>query len=333
MKKILVLVLFVPILAFGRIIPKTTNEHNPGIGANSLIHYQYNSREEDKTSFDLQEIYLIFGGDIPPIFNSMIYLSIAQKEDGTFKIDPTTAIVRTTTWESVTLAGGRWFLDIGQHNPYFTFQFPFITQPEIITEIFGPNALIGIGFGVDWILPTSWHSVFLAEFTDAKNTVFFEGEKQETIGDLRWENTFEFTDANKLDFALSYGRAEGKINVWAADFKYTWYPQNLDRKVFEWVGEYLAKDKNRKVAGFYSHLKSEVWKNFWFQYRFEYVGLEPDRVNPITRKHVGLFAWVPSDKLALRLQFDTKDDGQEKNEETVQFQMNIGIGAFSENTY
>jgi hypothetical protein len=333
MKKIILILFLIPLIGYGRIIPKTSREHNPAMGANSLILYGYNNKHKEEKGIDLQELYLIFGGDILPMFNSMIFISISQDEDKSWKIDPTTAIVRTTSWENVTLLGGRWFIDLGQHNPYFTYQMPFVDQPELITEIFGPDALIGIGIGVDWKLPFDWHSELKTEFGQGENAVFFATKDDSWLFDTRWENEINFTDANTLHLAASYGYAEDHINVWGVDFKYTWYPKNLDRKVFEWVGEYLGRDKFDARRGFYTHFRSEVFKEWWLQYRFDYTGLEPNRINPIVRRHTALFAWVPSEKLALRLQFDSISDDSEKNEERVLFQMNIGIGAFSENTY
>ncbi|RLA61072.1 MAG: hypothetical protein DRQ89_11895 [Epsilonproteobacteria bacterium] len=315
MKKFLLLLL-IPLIGYARIIPKTSNNDNPSIGANSLVLYQYNSKEEK--GIDLQELYLIFGGDIHPSFNSMIYISIAEETGGSYKIDPTTAIIRTTSWENFTLMSGRWFIDIGRHNPYFTFQFPFITQPELITKVFGPSALIGIGVALEWVLPTSWQSDLKLELTQVDNPTFFESDDDSYLGDIRWENSWDFSESNKFELALSYGRAEKRIDVWGADFKYSWHP---DKKVLEWVGEYLAKDQ---VSGFYSHLRSEVFKNWWLQYRFDYTDTES-----IIKKHTALFAWVPSDKLAIRMQLDSING----NEESVLLQLNIGIGSFSENTY
>ena len=330
MKKILLLLFLIPCLGHTRLIPKTTREHNPAMGANSLLLYEWNNQLESKSGIDLQELYLIFGGDIPPIFNSMIFISISQDELGKWQIDPTTAIVRTTNWEEITLLAGRWYIDIGRHNPYFTYQFPFINQPDILTTVFGPNDLIGIGLGFEWQLPVGWKSDFYAEFTQGNNLVFFENDEENYLGDLRWENTIEFSKANKMELSISYGRAEKQLNVWGVDFKYTWYPH---RKVLEWAGEYLAKDKYRPVAGFYTHLKSEFVKDWWLQYRFDYTGMERDRVEPIIRRHTALIGWVPSKKMAIRMQFDSTSDGQEKNEESFLLQLNIGIGAYSENTY
>ena len=331
MKKILLIIFLIPLIGHGRIIPKTTNDHNPGIGANTLISYEWFKREESQKEFNLAELYLIFGGDIHPNFNSMIYISIAQQADKSWGVDPTTAIIRTTSWEDVTLMGGRWFIDIGQHNPYFTFQFPFVTQPELITQVFGPNALIGIGIGVDWKLPFGWYSEIKMEASQGENETFFGNTEDNYLADARWENTLDLSKASKLHIAASYGRAEGKINVWGADFRFDYVPTSTKRRVLEWVGEYLSKDK--AVAGFYTHLRSQVGKDWWLQYRFDYTGLEPDRTEPISIVNTGLLAWVASDKLALRLEYSVTNDGEEKDKHSAQFQLNMGIGSFSENTY
>ena len=69
------------------------------------------------------------------------------------------------------------------------------------------------------------------------------------------------------------------------------------------------------------------------QYRYDYLGLNHiDEITP-SQRHTALVAFLPSEFSAIRAQYETIDDGQDKDERRVSLQLNISIGAHPAHTY
>ncbi len=82
-----------------------------------------------------------------------------------------------------------------------------------------------------------------------------------------------------------------------------------------------------------SHLKYQLAQRWYAQYRYDYLGLNKSKAIAPIKRHTGLIAFLPSEFSGVRLQYETIDDGQAKDEKRISLQLNISIGAHPAHAY
>lgn len=327
--------------------PKFTpkgNTFNPNLGGNLLFLNRQSTRDTNEDGFQLQEVELQFQADIDTYFTGWLFLGVEKEAStGEWGIEPEEAYVETTSLPHVIVRVGKSFMPFGKQNQLHTHALAFIDQPLINETVFGEERLNESGIGAMILMPLPWYSELSLYYTQGDNELLYNSPENDNKMYLsRWANLFDLTD--NLTLEMSFSGATGDYSaqygttLLGSDLTLKWLPskQRLNRSL-EWSTEFLQKDKkgvsDGKLSGITSYVKYQFARRWYAQYRYDYQGLARTSTQNIARRHAALLAFAPSEFSAIRLQVDTLDDGQTKNNNRVMLQFNMSIGAHPAHGY
>ncbi|OUR97410.1 hypothetical protein A9Q84_13880 [Halobacteriovorax marinus] len=318
------------------------NSFNPDIGINILFLNQESSRDKAEDGMKFQEAELQFSSDVDTYFSAKALFAIAE-EGGEFGIEPEEAYVETISLPHVIVKIGKSKMPIGKHNELHAHAFPFINAPLINETILGDEGLNEIGVGVSGLIPLPWFSELTFNYTQGDHADLFNGGSKDNKAIItRFKNLWDLSSSTTLE--LGFSGAKGKnsdqqdTSLYGADLTLKWRPsKSSSNRSFEWTAEFLEKDRkgaaDGKLSGIVTHFKYQLAKRWYGQYRHDYLGLNDSKSIASSKRHTGLIAFLPSEFSSVRLQYETIDDGQVKDEKRLSLQLNISIGAHPAHTY
>ncbi|MBT4792718.1 MAG: hypothetical protein HON90_14180 [Halobacteriovoraceae bacterium] len=338
----ILLVLLVSTAAYGKKLQSRGNSFNPDIGINVLFLNQDSDRDTSEDGMNLQEAELQFSSDVDAYFTAKALFAVA-KEEGSYGFEPEEVYVETIALPHVTLRVGKSKMPLGKHNQLHTHAFPFINAPLANETILGDEGLNETGVGASALIPLPWFSEFNFSYTQGENEDLFNSDRKANKALVaRLNNLWDLSDSMTLE--LGFSGAEGKnsdhldTKLFGADLTLKWRPVAGGKyRSFEWASEFLEKDRegatDDKLSGVVSHLKYQMAQRWYVQYRYDYLGLNESKTIDAVKRHTGLVAFLPSEFSGIRLQYETIDDGQTKDEKRVSLQFNISIGAHPAHAY
>jgi len=318
------------------------NTFNPDIGVNLLFLDQSSDRDRDEDGSSLQEAEIQFSSDVDTYFTAKALFAI-EKEEGEYVFEPEEVYVETIAVPYITLKIGKSKMPIGKHNQLHSHAYPFINAPLANDAILGDEGLNETGFGASGLIPLPWFSELTLDYTQGENEELFNSDWRSNkliVG--RFKNLWDLNDSTTLEFGISSAKGKNsdhlETTLKGADLTLKWRPTSGGKfQSVEWGSEYL--EKNRKgaddgeLSGVVSHLKYQLAQRWYVQYRYDYLGLNHiDEITP-SQRHTALVAFLPSEFSAIRAQYETIDDGEDKDERRVSLQLNISIGAHPAHTY
>ncbi|MCB9091130.1 MAG: hypothetical protein H6621_11190 [Halobacteriovoraceae bacterium] len=329
-------------ITYAQPLPSRGKAFNPDIGVNALFLDQESKRDKSENGMSLQEAELQFSSDVDAYFTARVLLAI-EEEAGEYEISPEEAFVETLQVPYATIKIGKSKMPMGKHNQLHSHAFPFINAPLQNEAILGEEGLSETGVGASGLIPLPWFSELTFDYTQGENEDLFNaGDKGKKAIIGHFKNLWELSDAATIEFGISGAQGTNSdgadTNLAGADFTFKWRPVEGGKyHSFEWATEYLQKDRKGlsadKLSGIVSHLKYQLAQRWWVQYRYDYLGLNQSRSLDPSKRHTALIAFLPSEFSALRLQYETIDDGQAEDERTLSLQFNISIGAHPAHAY
>lgn len=329
-------------LSFSQTTTAKSNSFNPEIGVNMLFLDQNSKIDKSEDGMKLQEAELQFSSEVDSYFTAKASFSVAE-ENGSYGIEPEEAYVETIDVPYVTLKFGKFKMPMGKHNQLHSHAFLFVNAPLINETILGEEGLNETGIGASTLIPFPWFSEITLDYTQGENADLFNSSKKSDkviIG--RYKNLWDLSDSTTLELGFSGAKGKNSDNhdtkLYGADLTLKWRPVDGGKyNSFEWGNEYLEKDRNgevdEKLSGLVSYLKYQMAQRWYAQYRYDYLGLNKSKSINANKRHTALFAFVPSEFSSVKLQYETIDDGQVKDESRVSFQLNISIGAHPAHAY
>jgi len=259
---------------------------------------------------------------------------------------------------------GKFRQQYGVLNRWHRHALPTLDRPLALDRIFGPEGLVGLGVGVDWLLPKLWATSngLTLEITNADNPSAFAGvEWRDPLLLLRHTGFFEFGPDAYFDLGLNwvYGpnneTGDHFTSVAGFDFAYLWEPVNRARyRNLEIRGEYFhtrfeKADSNTLASdSFYVYLISKLSRRWTAGVRYDNVELPWDRFELFHpsefRPGLGETAWTPfitywqSEFVRLRLQYqnvqrDFVFPGGEESDNRIWFQTTFAAGPHKHESY
>lgn len=318
------------------------NAFNPDIGINLLFLNQSSDRDTAEDGMSLQEAELQFSSDVDAYFTAKALFSIAR-ENGEYIIEPEETFVETIGLSHIILKAGKSKMPIGKHNQLHSHAFPFINAPLMNVAILGDEGLNETGFGISGLIPLPWFSELSVDLIQGENEDLFNSErKSDKTVVSRFKNLWDINASTTLEVGFSHakGKNENHKNtiLSGADLTLKWRPIDGGKyRSFEWASEFLEKNKSgsdeRKLAGVVSHLKYQFAQRWYAQYRYDYLGLNKTESVDTSKRHTALVAFLPSEFSGIRLQYETINDKEDKDEKRISLQLNISIGAHPAHTY
>lgn len=259
---------------------------------------------------------------------------------------------------------GKFRQQYGVLNRWHRHALPTLDRPLALDRIFGPEGLVGLGVGVDWLLPKLWASSngLTLEITNAENPYAFAGaEWRDPVLLLRHTGFFELGPDAYFDLGLNwvYGpndeTGDHSSSVAGFDIAYLWEPVNRARyRNLEIRGEYFhtrfeTPDSNTLASdSFYLYLISKLSRRWTLGVRYDNVELPFDRFELYHpeefRPGLGEVAWTPfvtywqSEFVRLRLQYqniqrDFVFPGGEESDHRIWFQTTFAAGPHKHESY
>jgi hypothetical protein len=259
---------------------------------------------------------------------------------------------------------GKFRQQYGVLNRWHRHALPTLDRPLALDRIFGPEGLVGLGVGMDWLLPRLWASSngLTLEITNAQNPYAFAGaEWRDPVLLLRHTGFFEFGPDAYFDLGLNWvygpndGSGDQNSSVAGFDFAYLWEPVNRARyRNFEIRGEYFHTrfenpDSSTLASdSFYLYVMSKLSRRWTFGVRYDNVELPFDRFELYHpeefRPGLGEVAWTPfitywqSEFVRLRLQYqniqrDFVFPGGEKSDNRIWLQTTFAAGPHKHESY
>jgi hypothetical protein len=320
---------------------------NPAISAVGVTLAGGSSRSEHATAgepddlttgLSIQEVEIRASAIVDPFFRADVSIAGNAEEIGFEE-----AYLTTLELPRVTLRAGQMIATVGRHNLLHTHAFPFITAPLPWRALIGPEGLRDPGVSADLLLPLPFYAELTAQVFSG-DWAAFEGDgedDQRRASDFAYvghgKTLFDLSDSTTLELGASYvgGRNGfgGLTNVIAGDVTLKWKPIEAERySGFDWTTEYVwverdGADIDHRRGGGYSAVRYQFAQQWWVQARGALLGI-PDGSDDRTVRGEALFAFVPSEFSALRLQYAIEqanhDDTQIVHELFAQAVFSIG---------
>lgn len=362
MNYIFLFILFVSFSTQAQTSKVRDNTFNPSIGINALTLYQSSNRGnssyvKNRNGLGLQEIELLFSGDIDPYWRFDSNLSLHQE----VTVDETTT-PHTRTAENkfeaeeifaeslnlpyVTFKVGKFYAAFGRHNGLHTHAFPFIDAPLIHQTFLGDHGFNDTGASVSTLLPLPWFSELTVQGLSGQGSEleYFKSPSADTVvGVGRFKNLWDLNQ--DLTFELGLSNAQGENSTrnstkfYGADTAFKWRTNKSQAVI--WTTEWIQRIKNESTQergqGLVSALQYQFSQRWWVQARTESLDIvnqaTTSSVPSVQKKHSALIGYMPSEFSGLRLQFDELDDRSAEKEKRILFQFNFSLGAHPAHTY
>jgi hypothetical protein len=305
---------------------------NPAISVAGIALAGGTSRRESSSAADgdlrsgifVQEVELRASAIVDPYFRADVAITGNAQEIGFEE-----AYLTTLEIPRVTLRIGEMHATVGRHNLLHTHAFPFITAPLPWRVLLGEEGLSDPGVSADVLLPLPFYAELTAQafqgdwamleggIADDSDTLEDEARPDRRratdlgyVGHLK--TLFDLSESTTAELGASWAGGRNGFAGWstaiAGDLTLKWKPIEAERYVgVDWTSEYVwVERRNAPIehtrGGGYTALRAQFAQRFWAQARGAVLGL-PRADAPRVYRAEALFAFVPSEFSALRLQY------------------------------
>lgn len=348
-------IIFVSLICFltslSQAAPATRGAMNPDISANFLGLYQNSTGlSDDRTvvphnGFTLQEAELQFTADVDPYLRAVALLAFKQENGSVeYGVDPEEVYLETISVPGVTLKAGKFKMAVGRHNLLHTHAFPFIDAPLIQQRLLGDEGLNDNGISAAALIPAKWYSEMTLQGFSLSNTDMFGSPRSGDIGGLiHLKNLWDLSADSTLEFGATGASGKNELDnvasLWGVDLTYKWRPSDGGKySSYSWSTEFLSGNRRGRVGenlgGIATWFQFQFDQRWWFQARYEYLGLPHADTTPYQIKETILLGFFPSEFSGIRLQVDNvTTQGISKDEQKIALQYNVSIGAHPAHAY
>lgn len=344
-----------------------SRDYNPAIGANLLLGGEYISKESEKwdvpesvkekvqeTGLHFWEAELSCASAVDPYFRADLILAL-HKHEGEIKAEVEEGYITTLSIPLVTIKAGKFYLPFGKHNLLHSHSYPFIDAPLANTVILGEHGLNEPAVEFSILIPVPWFLEVTGYVANGDNHSLFNSPKKEDLaygGKIR--NFIEISESTTIELGGSYivgrNRDMNFTHVFGSDLTLRWRHPKLNRYYsMVWQTEYFYVKRHEhheemeqqgqtsehehellgSLGGGYSLIAFQIMQRWWIQARFDALGYPKGQTKPLHRVG-GLFAFVPSEYSALRLQYSY---WKETNAHEALLQLSVSIGAHPAHPY
>lgn len=328
------------------------NSFNPAIGLNALSLFKNSSRGSHDDGFELQEVELQLSSDVDAYFRAEARLALHPEEDDgaghthSFAFEPEEVFVETISIPRVTIRAGKFYANFGKYNIIHTHALPFIYRSQLQLAMFGDEGLSENGIRASFLAPLPWFSDVTIHAMQPTNEEVFTDSHRTLAYLLKWTNLWDLSDSLTFELGTSAlthsahdheSEIEDKTSMYGADFTFKWRPlKNGNSASLMWSTEFIHKDRsgtnNLKNSGYNTFVRYQLSRRWFTQLQYEHLGLGQNLGKDLNA-YTGLVAFVPTEFSAIRLQYDSIHDGEDKPNKRMMLQLNISIGAHPAHMY
>jgi len=225
---------------------------------------QAGGHDPARRGFNLTNLELSLLGAVDPYLDGEIHLIYFLDPEGesSFELEEAFVTSRMLPFgleeQGLQVEFGQMFTEFGRINPTHPHAWDWQDQPVLLSRLFGPDGMRGVGTRVGWLLPTPWFSELHAGVQNAQGETMVsflssdEAFEEDPIGGrpfasdgthsmndlvylLRWVNGFELGDdwAGQVGASGLYGPnasgGDGRTWIYGADWFLKWVPATTDR--------------------------------------------------------------------------------------------------------
>jgi len=332
------------------------SQFNPAIGLNAMMLMKDSQVDADEDGYALQGVELQFNSDVDAYFRAQIVIGIHQKEheEGSseehehgYEVHPEEAYIESISIPGITLKAGKFLSQFGKYNAIHLHALPFIYRGTVQEHMFGHEGFRSTGVGVSFLVPANWFSEFSLEALQPDNEELFEETKHATAYVAKLKNLWDINDELTFEWGLSglnftkkayNDHQEEKTTLVGSDFTFKWRPNKNGRNESAmWSTEFIQRKREGTTesenAGITSFVRFQFMPRWFAQGQYEYLGIDRSEDETFSHTHSALFAFVPSEFSAIRLQYDIIKAKAQEDEKRLSLQFNISIGAHPAHTY
>ncbi len=344
-KRLILIAILIPALS------SAADKLNPDLSINALGLFRNsnfgNTTDPDapKNGFHLQEAEIRATSNIDAYFRGEAIFSVEKENDGTYVFNPEEIFIETLTIPGATLRAGLYEVDIDRHNHLHAHSFPFIDSPISNQIILGEEGLVGTGLAAAILIPASWYFEIIPQVYTTDNETLFNSTTQDDVGNMLFvKNLWDLSESSTLEIDLGYGtgrnNTDGLTQVGSAALVAKWRPvEKTIYRSFSWTAQFLTSDRENNAQqitrGYSTWFQWQFDRRWWFQGRTEAVGYPhfTGDESVITHKNSWLFAFVPTEQSAIRLQYDNVRAPTKETEHIYSLQFNVSMGAHPAHNY
>jgi hypothetical protein len=225
---------------------------------------QAGGHDPARRGFNLTNLELSLLGAVDPYLDGEIHLIYFLDPEGesAFELEEAFVTSRMLPYgleeRGFQVEFGQMFTEFGRINPQHPHAWDWQDQPVILSRLFGPDGMRGIGTRIGWLLPAPWFSELHAGVQNAQGETMrsfqssdetfeetpiggrpFASGGTRSLNDLvyllRWVNGFDLGDnwAGQLGASALYGPnatgSDGRTWIYGADWLLKWVPASSDR--------------------------------------------------------------------------------------------------------
>jgi len=323
--------------------PGPSRRFNPAISINGLFLGAYSSEGNSgtnavETGMEIQEVELDFSANVDHWLFAR--LSLAMEE--TDEIEVEEFVAEGLLGQGLSLRAGKYFASFGKHNLLHTHNFPFIDAPLSHVEILGDEGLNEIGLSLDYLVPLPFYSSLTVQFLEGDNALFDGPRNDDFLYLAHSKNLFDLTEDLTMELGGSYatGRSDnpvepgGRNHLAGADLTFKWKPAGRERyRTFVWQSEFLNVSGVREAWGVYSLAQHQFARRWWLQGRYDFFTRDDVLDRGDQRRASALLAFVPSEFMTLRLQYNHFDPDGGPTDHQLLLQLNFTMGSHPAHAY
>lgn len=315
---------------------------NPAISANGLFLGGYTSAEPEEaepfTGLHFQEMEVQLSSFVDSYLKADLILALPGGEG----VEVEEGFVTTQSLPySLALKAGKFYADLGRHNPLHTHAFPFIDPPLVLDHLLGEEGLNETGLGLSALLPAPWYAELSGQVLNGDHELFASPRGRDLLYVGHLKNFWDLGQSATLELGGSWAAGSNQdrrtSTLAGVDLTCKWRAGGGRPRALVWQSEYLRARRGAPAGaetqgGLYSLVQYQFARRWWAQARYDLFGLP--RLAGTAKEHraSGLLAFVPSEFSALRLQYN-RLDGQEEAENQVLLQFNFTIGSHPAHRY
>jgi hypothetical protein len=225
---------------------------------------QAGGHDPARRGFNLTNVELSLLGAVDPYLDGELHLIyfIDPEGESAFELEEAFVTSRMLPFgleeSGFQVEFGQMFTEFGRTNPTHPHAWDWQDQPVILSRLFGPDGMRGVGTRVGWLLPVGWFSELHAGVQNAQGETMrsflssdeafeetpiggrpFASEGTHSMNDLvyllRWVNGFVLGEnwAGQIGASGLYGPnatgSDGRTWIYGADWFLKWVPASSDR--------------------------------------------------------------------------------------------------------
>lgn len=329
-------------IQYGPLMAAATNLPDISILGDLTAQTSTDEAATDRNKVTLRGIELALQGNLYPEMRADVFLAF-HRHDGALELEVCEASVSFLRLfvDGFGLQAGKIHVDFGKLNKIHQHERPFVDQPLVLTNFFGPHGLVGEGVVINYLFPLPfflrldggvwWVPVKAHDHAAGEEPVEF-GMAGEVHTARLWSG-FSLGDKAELELGASGAQGNGshylehqdEVKIAGGDVTFRYLPASHQRIIFQ--NELFYLDRKVPIGtldrmGMYSYLGVQFNKYWDAGLRYDWAeNAFPDEITSSLISAIGAYRFTETTRLRLQYGFDP-----DASSHSAALQLVFGIG-------